>query len=114
MVIDGVVSIVGVDLHGFHYPLGWGVDELSKSTRVAVVAFSEFTSWVFLKNYIGGISMEGVIFCPKSCGSGVRHEEGGVEFKHFGVRSGEPREVVMVIGVVDRHRFVILVARRVA
>ena len=92
----------------------WRVDKLCEPTWVAVVAFAEFTPRILLENYIGGISVEGVIFCPESCGSGVRHEEGIVEFIHLRVGSREPREVVVIVGVVDRHGFVILVTRWIA
>ena len=46
LVTDTIVAVVGINLHGFNYPLGWGMNELGIPTRVAMVAFPELTSRV--------------------------------------------------------------------
>ena len=47
---DGVVPVVGVDLHGLHDPFRRRVDQLGVAARVAVVALAVFATRVFLED----------------------------------------------------------------
>ena len=58
--------------------------------------------------------MEDVLLGPESCGRRVRHQRGTLQLVHLRVGPGDPGEVVVVVRVVDGHRVVGLIARRVA
>ena len=98
----------------YTYTYASSVDRSLRQLNAPMVTLAEFASGIFLEHDVGRVNglLVGLIAHRSFCG--IWQKYCLLQIYHFCVRTRKPREVVVIVGIVDGHGLVRLIARGVA